>query len=236
MPGNEVTLSLEGEVTLEDFAKTMTNFMSLMNELSSNVAAAAHIDWIIEDLQTGSAMATALGVSEQEGAVQRVVRAYEVVWEALERGGPIPYSDEVAEKARAITQVIDGRISAIRFQTSEMDAVIHSALGEGKRKQLISAFGLIKGRVETLNRRKGLKFTLYDDIFDKPITCYIRPELEKSMLEFWGKRVTVAGVLSRDPVHGRVVSVRDISDISLVLEVEPESYKIARGVIPWSEG
>lgn len=236
MPGNDVTLALEGEVTLEDFAATLTNFTQLMDELSKFVAQSADIVWVIDELHAGSAEVTAIGVSEQTEAVTRAVRAYEVIAESLETGQSIPYPSNVTDKAVAITRVINGRISAVRFQTSEVDRVVSTAFTGQARKSNISAFGMVKGQVETLNRRRGLKFTLYDDVLDKPIICHIRPDQEELVREIWGKRVMVTGIIEREPEKGHARSVKEVTDISLVIEVDPESYKVARGVIPWYEG
>jgi hypothetical protein len=236
MRENEVTLILEGEVTLSDFAKTLSNFTSLMEALSQTVASTADIVWVIDDLQAGSAETTIIGISEQKEAVEKVVYAYEVVGKALAAGQPIPYPDTVVDKARAITQIINGRISAIRFQTAEHDSVIQSGPATRQRHPKIAAFGLVKGRIETLNRRRGFKVILYDDLFDKPITCYLDPEQEAQMREIWGKRVTITGIVERDPEHGRITSVKDITNISTLQEVDPESYRSAKGIIPWNEG
>jgi len=236
MPENDVTLALEGEVTLADFAKIMANFTGLMDELSNMVASTSNIVWVVDELEAGSAEVTAVGVSEQIEAVQRTVRAYEVVAEALADGNPIPYPPSVIDRVTAITQVINGRISAVRFQTSRVDTAVYARLGGRHRNPNLAAFGMVKGRVETLKRRKKLEFTLYDDVLDKPITCSITPEQEEVVRDIWGKRVTVTGLVERDPEHGYPRSVKEILNIDLVAEAEPGSYQVARGIIPWQEG
>src|SRR6266536_3602452 len=95
MADNTLTLAMFGEVPLQEFAETMRHFTGLVTALSSEIGRGISVEWVIQDLQGGSATATIAGQSEREDLVERVVEAYYRVGEALERGRPIPYSDTV---------------------------------------------------------------------------------------------------------------------------------------------
>lgn len=238
MADNTLTLELEGDVTLADFAKSVQHFNRLIAELSHEVAGDANIDWYIDDLQAGSALATIAGVYTDEAAVQSVIQAYEKVGEALQAYRPIPYSRTVEQEARAIVRLVDEKITAVRFQTARADFVVYSEFTPNLRLSAKprTSFGTVKGRVQTLSSRGKLKFTLYDNIFDKSITCYLSTGQEETMKDVWGELVTVTGQVTRDSETGRAKTVRDITAIEPVRFVAPGSYRRAKGALSWIDG
>jgi hypothetical protein len=238
MTDNTLTITLDGDVTLPNFVEAILHFRNLVDLLSREVASNSQIEWLIDDLQTGSAIATVVGLSEEEEAVQKVVTAYTKVGQSLQRRDPIPFSEGVAREATAITKVIGERIISIRFQTEQDDTVVYGStdkLQSAPKKDIIS-FGTIKGKVQTISSRGKLKFTLYDPIFDKAITCYLDEQQEGKLKEIWGKQIHVTGRINRAPDSGRAVSIREITNIEPVIEVPPGSFKRARGIFNWSEG
>lgn len=240
MSDNTLTISLSGEVSLSTFADIIQHFARLVDLLTREVAADTKIDWLVNDLQAGSALATIEGISEHQPAVQRVVQAYENVGISLQRGEPIEYSESVDKEARAITKVIGREIPSVTFQTAQRDAIVYgnylSKSGQQRTRETIVSLGAVKGTVETLSRRGNLKFSLYDPIFDRPITCYVKEDGISQLKDIWGKDVIVYGRVTREPENGRAISIRDINRIEEVVTVQPGSYKAARGVFHWAEG
>jgi len=132
---------------------------------------------------------------------------------------------------------LNGRITAIRFETQEKDNFITSKSSIGKKSQSIKhSMGTVKGIVQSLTMRNQLKFTIWDALFDKGVTCYLDKGQEEIMREVWGKKVIISGRIGRHPETGLPVVIRQISDIQVIPEIEPGSYRRARGVIPWKEG
>jgi hypothetical protein len=84
--------------------------------------------------------------------------------------------------------------------------------------------------------RGQLRFTLWDDIFDKGVSCFLDEGQEEKMRSVWGKPAIISGRIGRQPDTGLPVSVRDISDIQVIPEIDPGSYRNLRGAIPWKEG
>lgn len=234
MTKDTLTLGLEGDIGLEDFAQAIGRFTGLIDALSKELSREAEIEWMIEDLYSSSAVATVRGICETRDAVARVVDAYVQVGDALAAGAGIPFSTEVRREATALTDVLDGRISSIRFETPERDVIITGKPSVGLRPGAVQySLGTVKGTVQTLTMRRGLKFTLYDALFDKAVSCYLTEEQQERMREVWGKRAAVSGRVGRDPQYGRPMVVRDVTDIAVLKPPEPGSYKRARGVIPW---
>lgn len=237
MEKDTLIISLEGEVSLDDFSITMRRFNTLVTALSEEVAKNNKIDWQIEELSAGSATAAVRGVCEDMIFVERTVDAYEIMGSNMEKGEEIPYPKAISDKAKAITKILNGKVTAIQFSTINKDNYITSASLKGeKAKSIKYSLGSIRGIVESLTMRSRLYFTLWDSLFDKAVKCYYSEGEEETMREIWGKRVEVSGRIGRNPENGYPITIRDISKVKLLPNVEPGSYRNARGVIPWTIG
>ena len=123
MAANTVTLVLDGEVTLSEFAKAITNFGELVKALSAE-SGAPSLDWIIQDLQVSSSLASVMAIGEEK-AIEAVITSYENVGQALESNSEIPYSEPVRSAAKKIVSIEDyRRIPSVRFETAKREAIV----------------------------------------------------------------------------------------------------------------
>ena len=136
MPDSTVTLALDGDVPLEEFARTMGRFAELVNALSEEVGSPG-LDWVVDDLQVSSAVATVRSSSDTQAA-QKVVHAYTAVGSALENHTPVKVSRRVRRAANKVVSTQDKRVRAVRFETAEKDSVIPTGQGEPPRFSLRS--------------------------------------------------------------------------------------------------
>lgn len=231
MPETTLTVALGGDVPLDLFAESMQRFRRLIESLTQEVSGKADITWVVDELSSGSAIATIRGEAAQDEEVERVVRAYTVVGRALERHEIIPYSPRVASAARSLTSVLNGKITSIRFETSEYEATVTTGSLDQSRAYL-AAFGAIEGRVETLSSRGRLSFTLYDALNDRAVRCRLQPDQHELMRNAWDKRVIVEGWVKREPINGYPVEINPVEDITVLPEVVPGSYRRARAIAP----
>ena len=136
-------------------------------------------------------------------------------------------------KAHDLINIIDGRITSLGFMTNTVDAVIVSrqAWEAGARKAKYS-YGVIKGIVESISRRRGLKFTLYDEVFDRSIVCRVKEDQKEQMRDIWGKRVAVSGRIRRDPIRGNPVSITEITKLRVLPDRQPGGWRRAIGILP----
>lgn len=251
MADDTVTLVLTGEVTLGAFAEAIQSFHALVTALSAE-AASGHIDWIIADLERGSALATARGIGALD-QVQRVVRAYDVVGRALSANEPIRYSAKVRAAAERLRRLPGGKVESVRFETAESESIIrprvpttvaeHVTPTQGTQLRGATApgaYGAVEGRIQTLTNRGSLRFTLYDLLEDRAVSCYLVQGHENMMRDLWGRLAVVEGWISRDPETGRALTVRRITAITPLPEPPPlrESapYRAARAVAPSLSG
>jgi hypothetical protein len=236
-----VTLALDGDVSLSEFAEAVAHFDHLIQALARDEDA-SHVRWVVADLEVSSTVATARGVGDDEqspevvrGEIERVVSGYLKVGLSLEHGEPIPYSPDVVREARAIISVLNGQVKYVRFETAEAEATVGAApaaeSGDAiQRRQPV--YGAVEGRVQTLSSRGGLRFTLYDTLHDKAVSCYLAEGREDEMRDVWGKRAVVEGQVTRDPETGRPLAVRQITAVEMLPEVSPARYRDLRGIGP----
>lgn len=234
---NTVSLKLNGDVTLSDFAKVMNHFTALIDELTSDVGEQAEIEWEIAKLESGSAMAVVVGKSHNEFAVDKVVQAYEVIGQAITENKPIPYSETIAREARSITHVLNGKIKSIEMLTEDYATLIdYSVVDQDTEEEKGYSYGTITGWVETLSKRGKMRFILYDTLFDRAVSCYLAKNQENLMLDAWDKKITVAGKVYREPETGRPFQVREINYIEEKGTSPPGSFMRVQGIVPWRDG
>lgn len=236
-----VTLVLSGDVSLAELARAISGLRTLLTNLGREVGGGAEIDWNVDDLERGSTIASFRGTARrpnQQPQVESVVKAYGEVGLALEKRYRVPYSENVVRAANNIAGILNGRVDSIRFETEEIDATIRSPEVESAtdidRPMPLSgaSYGAVEGRVQTLTNRGGLRFTLYDLLNDRAVSCYLKEGHEDMMRDMWGKLVTVEGMVRRDPVTGIPQTVRQITKVAPMVEAEADSYRRARGVVP----
>jgi hypothetical protein len=238
-----VTLALDGTVSLSAFSAAVSRLDALVAALAVD-ARVEGVVWQIDGLDYSSAITTARGVPEngtKPDEIARVVRAYLEVGQALEQGNTIPFSANVRKEAQGIAAILQrSAVEAIRFETAESDAIIRKpatviAVPEVSVKRE-AAYGAVTGRVQTLTSRNSLRFILYDHIHDRAVSCYLVEGRESMMRQMWDRVATVEGWVSRDPKTGRPLTVRRVSNVAALTEVEPQDYQKARGALPLKEG
>ena len=233
MADDIVTLALDGEISVADFAQAVQAFSGLLKALTDTVAPNSDIEWMIERLDTSSAIMTARAESENVQQVESVTQAYSVIGRSMSVSEPIPYAPVVVQYARSITSLINGRIPNVRFETQRETFIVDTAPGIAfsvAREKVIVARGAVLGTVQTVSNRKGLRFTLYDAVFDKAVSCYLREHQEEMMRDVWGKRAIVEGTVTRDPDTGRPLAIRQITDVQLTAEPMRGAYRAARAI------
>ena len=236
MAKDEITLALNGDVTLGDFSTAVAEFLNLVKGLESDMSPGKPIDWFIVGLEAGSAIATIQGcpVEGTEPAdVERVVDAYMDVGRSIQQGKQLSYSNDTKKAARNLLKVIDGRITSLRFENIESDVEVFRTPEIFTQVQqpvkLEISLGAVRGRVQSMTNRGSLRFTVYDLIDDRAISCYLTPGNEEMMRESWGRVAMVEGMVHRDPETGRATTVRNVQEIRIIHEGKPGEWREALG-------
>lgn len=235
MASDTITLALEGDVYLDDFSSALDGLQRLVLALASQVAKGSKVEWAVDALERASSIVTVRGHSAIPEAVENVVHAYLDVGRAEEQGLPTPYGRPVRDALAAITGILNGRVYAARLETAEGEAILQSAERKSAARPVVSSYGAVSGRIQTLSSRGGLRFVLYDLVYDKAISCYLASEQEELMRGMWGRLATVEGWVTRDRTSGKALSVRRVTRVAPKREVEPGSYRLAVRAVPKPE-
>ena len=231
-----LTFALEGELSLGTFSIGVARFERLVSALSRETPSGGEIRWLIDALEVGSAVATIRGVAETDeaqNALAGVIESYVEVGRALESGNTLALAPRVQQVAAEVVNLVNGEVEAIRFETAHADALVGGAEKKASAAALAAGrrptYGAIRGRVETLQRRGRLRFTLYDTLHDKAVSCYLTESGEDVMRDAWGRMAIVEGWVTRDPASGRPLSVRGVQSVEVLPEAELHGYRRARG-------
>lgn len=237
---SKLTLKLNGQVPLDLFATAIRGFKGLVDELTKEHAPHERIEWVVVDLESGSATATIVGISNNPKAVDDVVSAYDCVGRAIREHTESQLPKKIQRQVNKITSVLNGKISEVVLEGEETNVIsTESAMSPSYPTRLVSALGAVEGLVQTLSSRKGLKFTLYDSVFDRSVVCHFsadekeRERQEEMMRSVWDRRAIVQGVVTRDPVTGRPIEIRQISEVIPVIGTA--DFRLARGAFKSKE-
>lgn len=238
-----ITFALDqATVTLAEFAEAVAAFSTMVRGLSKEVGA-PDVEWVIDALEAGSAMAVIRSPQPERAAP--VVAAYARVGEAAAAGTEIPFESAKAP-LRRIMGILERSGEAARFETAEREFIVRAArtapnagpalvthpAGVPKPAPPAAAIGAVVGRIQTLSNRGSLRFTLYDLLYDKAVSCYLAAGQQEKLADKWGKLATVEGMVARDPVSGRPLAVRRISAIAELPEGPGGSYIDSGGCSP----
>lgn len=233
MPTATATLVLDGAPTVGDYAVGVASLRDMLAALTTQMGQGASIEWVIDTLEASSAITTVRGVSADMAAVDRVATAYLGVGRQLR--DRMPLSEPVASPARRLIGVITDRVPSIRFETADDDVTISAVEHTDERRGGVTEFpptyGAVEGRVQTITNRGTLRFTLYDLVHDKAVSCYLAPGYEDVMTNTWGHVAVVEGVVKRDSRTGRPITVRRVTRVDEVNEGVVGQWRQARGVL-----
>lgn len=246
---DSLTITLEGEVTLQVFTRTLVSLQDLINAISHEVAGKADIRWVITGLESGSTTATMRGIerSANQFPVTRVIEAYEEVGESLQSNRPPPerLGAAVALRVADFKRVVTSHVTDVRMETEDFDAILKvdhlspvTPIGEPMRlvEKPNWSYGSVRGRVQAASSRGQLRFTLYESVNDRAVSCYLGEHQDALITENWGRSVYVSGRVTRDPDTGRPLAIRRITEMVPVPEFEPGSWRDAKGAYGWRDG
>ena len=240
MTENNLKFYLGGEVTIDHLSDALSRFSQVLDAL--RLSHGAEVRWMLTGLDYGSAAATAQAVPLNDEAAERIPHLYDSCIDAARR-------------------VLDGRLDRSLALHREMHGLMalvdesHSIAIEADGEQVVvktpidpltltaaeapdvdaTSLGTVRGLVETLSRRRGLNFRLYDLVTDSAVVCHMEPDLEDAMRGVWGRVADVTGTVHRDPRTDRPLSIRRVTNLDPVDEGDPSGYLKARGAIHPSE-
>jgi hypothetical protein len=74
----------------------------------------------------------------------------------------------------------------------------------------VETHGELRGRLQSLSSRSGLRAVLYDDLFDRAVRLALNSDQHEILRSTWDAEVVVEGVIRRDQVSGRPLSMPQV--------------------------
>jgi hypothetical protein len=230
-----VTLVMGGRPTLSNFADGVRHFGDLVQALTADESRDSAVEWLLDDLQFGSAVISIRGQGPAT-PINRIVQSYQRVGAELATGHQEVVTGRAQRAIRGLLSILDGHVDHIRFETAEGESIVRASATEAASLPEggafpIAAHGTVEGHVQSMSNRRSLRFTLYDVLWDQAVSCYLTAQNEELLADVWDRLVIVEGRVNRDPLTGRPTSVRDIISVRPVERGDPEAYLQARGAV-----
>ena len=232
MSPNTITFEMGGRVDLKQFNQGISACTRLILALTGK----EKVEWVVEDLQPGSATTTWRGEGASPAVIEGIVRQYEKISKGLAGQEDLPVTTKRQRKAVGAVMEVAALVEYVRLETPESSFVVCGNGTVPTKPATTIAVGAVTGRVQVLSSRGRLRFNLYDPVHDKAISCYLRPGQEELMREAWGQRAIVSGQVTRDAATARPIAIRQISGLEILEAAAPGSYSEARGAVPWKPG
>jgi hypothetical protein len=238
-----ITLAISGRISLDELADAVSDFRGLIAALTRQVARTEPIEWRVVSVVPNGAILVNQGIGSP-AAVENVVREFEAVAPSIAQhdSDALPY--RLRSHAERLIADVQGNVESIRLETEARDATIYpfpTSAGEEAPTAARGADGLARGRIQTVSSRRTLHFILYDEVDDRPVSCYLArtssdAEAQERLRAMWGQLATVAGTIRRDPRTGRPTTIRGIDPvrgIELIKEPRLRRFLRAEGAFPW---
>jgi len=239
-----IGIKLEGDhIPFDTFIAALTGFQHFISAIHADIGVQKRLTWRMADLSMGSAQACIQPEEEDLASIEETERVNTTTAQAIAiartKGiGAIPHSPKVinsylemvgatGSRPVELQLIYGGKAEPIpRESVWSADA---PAAQEPTAPPRVS-YGVIRGKVEGRNIHKGERFTLYEDIHERPIECTVPVEWEHFNMEtIWAKRVAVRGFLT--PAKGNKTATMDeIEEITPIDPVEGD-FASTRGIL-----
>lgn len=233
MASDVVTLALDGAPTLDDLAEALGGLRELLDGLTQPTTE--RITWVVDGLSTGSAIASFRGISGDNARVSQIAHDYLDLGTQIALGQRQFNPPTIDRAVRRLTGLLNERVPSLRFETADDDVTISSVPAKVTSPPpgpgTPGGFGAVLGRIQTLSNRGSLRFTIYDTLHDKAVSCYLQDGQQDMIRDMWDRFAIVRGWVKRDPATGRPVTVRRVRSVKPRDEGHPNDYLAVGGLL-----
>ena len=201
----DITLKIEGRITLEKFSKSIRTFFNMIKDVSADVAGKHKtLEWLIE-VRPGSAVITAKPES-RNGSPELAYDTISVLKKGIEyismgMGRPEHFSDSALSNLYELGDIVglgNKDIEHIKIGIDEeykdITPMSISYIGE-LLGTVYQAYGTIEGNLLALKIRNRLNFSIYETLTGKEVKCFFDDDLYEDVIAAIRKRVSVYGLI-----------------------------------------
>ncbi len=209
----KLTLDLEGSrIPADRFRRAVNAFLDLVEEVGREVSG-RRVDWIVS-VKGGSAHLSARPEVAVRVPAAQIIKAISSGMRLVERRAQRPryFSDEALASARELASVADGKgIISASITADRVAPIAMSKRTALHVETLLDAFikdhGTIEGRLDSLSRRGGPHFFVFDALTDEAVRCYVPEAQMREAIAAFGRRVAVTGLIRYRKTTGQPTSV-----------------------------
>ncbi len=206
----EFSIQVEGdEVDFGDFAHVVFHARELLAVLAKNAGEDREIALPLVSL-TVSSPATAKWrfTNPNPRTIQEIAGAWGDHAAALADCRVPPDPVKARKHSIAISQVVNGRTSAVLMGRDEASWKIAAHQPQADPPPDTTSFGAVEGELDQL-RGRSRTFVIFHPVFERHVLCNFSDERRRQLGELWaeGRRIRVEGLITRDGLTGRPKSV-----------------------------
>lgn len=201
---NKLSLTLDGAITTHQFLRAVESFFRVLNNVANKATNTNDaFTWMVR-VREGSAIIEAQP-SPRNASLDQIPIAISAIEEgvsSLEAGSserPKFFDDASMKALKELSQVTENDISVkikvgskktIAKLSAKTIASVNSVL-----EAIYTDYGTIEGKLETVSKRNGYQFTLYDDLTDHAVKCHFDSSMLRRVLDVFENRVSVRGTI-----------------------------------------
>jgi len=221
---SSVKLELSGSrITADIFSRSVRTFFELVEDVAVDVTGARKgIEWIVS-VKSGSITicATPESISACPTSVAQAIRAIATGIESIGKRTkrPAHFSDNALRKLRELGNIVGFRdrgldriLIRVNGKSNELSpasvAYVDELLGTP-----MSAYGTIEGKLLAVNVKGRLKFSVYETLTNRSVTCFVGDEKFEDVVSAIKDRVSAYGLI-RYRKTGEPASI-EIEDLSV---------------------
>lgn len=219
---NTFQLNIANEtVDLVYFSQTLGAWVKLLKASAEVDAGQEKYELVVASLSGGSTHVAAAFQTPSPVLSQTFKQSADRAFQSIQRGTIADLPSKVRTAASRFQDARSKRPDMqVSVSTQSVDFLIPSRGMAARPKEPTVSLGAIRGRIQTLSSRKGLQFTIWDEIFDRGVQVFISTELHDQLQRLWDHHAEVVGMISRHPDTGQPISIRDVRSLD---EVAPSS-------------
>lgn len=217
----QVGFRLSGEdIAVGQFIAVASKLTELLKELEASVMGEKSVEWRLADLQRGSARLAMsphpplpTGRADAFPVIGAVLEGLATVEETARR--PPHFTDQALRSAKSLVNAaragpnalaVFGEAQGVQRQvalSSDLVAHVDELIGTAS-----IAVGSLEGTLEAVTIHDTVAFSIYDAITNRRVECKCDREiLDLAITRYFGKRVSVAGLVSYN-VHGDATTIK----------------------------
>jgi len=233
MNDNLLQLNIANEtVDLIYFSETLLGWVKLLRANIEAQAEQDQYDLVVGSLSGGSTHVAAVIQTPNPILSQSVKIAVDRTFQSIQQGTIADLPGKVQQAAIGFQRARDKRPDMqVSVSTESTDFLVPAQNVSMHPKEPTVSLGAIRGRIQSLSSRKGLQFTIWDEIFDRGVQVFLTVDLHDDLHQLWDREAEVVGIISRHPDTGQPISIRNVRSLSEITQTSSGDPRRFKGIL-----